>query len=189
MPLGTASMMITTDFIVDAARIRSPSRVPVQLCRWVEDPSGREAETGVATGGQTTERASTPEIQNEHRKRQGPRRTSAEAECGGAAHTWWRLAWGATGRWVVPTLVSAPPVRGSGRCHPRSRTVQAGDTVAHGGAMLAEGHRGPLFFADVDFVTPDVDHGTWNLLSDLPRNLKEPRSSSRARRRWRGPLV
>ena len=30
---------------------------------------------------------------------------------------------------VVPTFVSASPVRGSGRCCPRSRTVQAGDTV------------------------------------------------------------
>ena len=57
-----------------------------------------EAETGVATGGQTTDRAA-------------PRRSRKTASviarddflprrsAGGAAHTRWRLAWGATGRW------------------------------------------------------------------------------------------
>ena len=57
-----------------------------------------EAETGVATGGQTTDRAA-------------PRRSRKTASvlarddflprwsAGGAAHTWWRLSWGATGRW------------------------------------------------------------------------------------------
>jgi len=35
------------------------------------------------------------------------------------------------GHWsvVVPTVVSASPMRHCGRCYPRSRTVQAGDTI------------------------------------------------------------
>ena len=37
--------------------------------------------TGVATGGQTTDRAGAPEVQNKYRKRHGSRRLSAEAEC------------------------------------------------------------------------------------------------------------
>ncbi len=35
------------------------------------------------------------------------------------------------GHWsvVVPPVVSASPMRHCGRCYPRSRTVQAGDTI------------------------------------------------------------
>ena len=35
------------------------------------------------------------------------------------------------GHWsvVVAPVVSASPMRSSGRCYPRSRTVQAGDTI------------------------------------------------------------
>ena len=42
---------------------------------------GREAETGVAKGGQTTDQAGAPEFQTKYHKHHGPRRTSAEAEC------------------------------------------------------------------------------------------------------------
>ena len=37
------------------------------------------------------------------------------------------------GHWsvVVPPVVSASPVRHWAECYPRSRTVQAGDTIVH----------------------------------------------------------
>jgi hypothetical protein len=96
--------------------------------------SGREAETGVATGRQTADRAGTPEIQNECqcRKRHGPRRTSAEVECRRCRTHMVAPCLGCHWPVVVPsgTVVSASPMRSSGRCHPGSRTVQAGDTVA-----------------------------------------------------------
>ena len=94
--------------------------------------SGREAETGVATGRQTADRAGTPEIQNECRKRHGPRRTSAEAECRRCRTHMVAPSLGCHRPVVVPsgTVVSASPMRSSGRCHPGSRTVQAGDTIA-----------------------------------------------------------
>jgi len=70
----------------------------VRRTRAVGRLQANEAETGVATGGQTTDRAA-------------PRRSRKTASVlarddflprrsvGGAAHTRWRLSWGATGRW------------------------------------------------------------------------------------------
>ena len=71
---------------------------PVYTGRRPKLIQANEAETGVATGGQTTDRAA-------------PRRSRKTASviarddflprrsAGGAAHMRWRLAWGATGRW------------------------------------------------------------------------------------------
>ena len=61
---------------------------------------------------------------------------------GGAAHTRRHLAWGATGRWWSPPLSAHLP------CHPRSRTVQAGDAIAR--LVLAIG---TLFLSSSSFDT------------------------------------
>ena len=83
------------------------------------------------TGGQTADRAGAPEIQNECRKRHGPRRTSAEAECRRCRTHMVAPCLGHHWSVVVPsgTVVSASPMRGNGRCCPGSRTVRAGEAA------------------------------------------------------------
>ena len=51
-----------------------------------------EAETGLAMGGQTTDRAGAPEIQTETASVVARDDCLPRRSAGGAAHTWWRLA-------------------------------------------------------------------------------------------------
>ena len=72
-----------------SARLRLLTCEQIRCCCWIH---AREAETGVATGGQTVPQTAecpgapkfqnTAEESNKCRKRHGPRRTSAGAECG-----------------------------------------------------------------------------------------------------------
>lgn len=77
--------------------------------------SGREAETGVATGRQTADRAGTPEIQNERqcRKPHGPRRTSARGGVPEVPH-----AHGGA-------FLGVPPAGGGPQWHRRQRISHA----------------------------------------------------------------
>ena len=108
---------------------------------WTGGPSytsrstaGREAETRVATGGQTTDQAGAPEIQTNTAYGFLPRRSA-----GGAAHTRWRLSWGTTSRWWSLPLPAHLLCVAVAECYPMSRTVQAGDTTTVRRPLVASG--------------------------------------------------
>ena len=101
---------------------------PVMVHECGQPASGREPETGIATSGQTTDRAGAPEIQNKTASVQAswPETNFCRGGVPEVPHT----HGGALlpgGHWsvVVPPVASASPMRSSGRCYPRSRTFRA----------------------------------------------------------------